>query len=96
MAVLLPAGVPAAPCVSVSAMFEEEHLAANELWWDAEHPQWGMVRQTGELVQWDEMSMHLQRRAPLLGEHTVECLTELGIGRARIEELLAAGVVAQG
>jgi len=93
--VLLPAGVPVAPCVSVSAMFEDEHLAANGLWWDAEHPTWGMVRQTGELVRWDEMSMHLQRRAPLLGEHTVECLGELGIGRERIQELVAAGVVMQ-
>ena len=96
LSALLAAGVPAATCVSVSAMFDDEHLCANELWWDAEHPQWGLVRQTGALVHWDEMSMHLQRRSPLLGEHTAECLSELGIGRERIEALLADGVLVQG
>jgi formyl-CoA transferase len=93
--VLLPIGVPAAPCLSVAEMFADEHLNANNLWWDTEHPQWGDIRQTGRLVHWSEMSMHLQRRAPLAGEHTAECLSELGIGARRIEELLAAGVLAQ-
>ncbi len=92
---LLPLGIPVAPCVSVSAMFEDEHLNANDLWWDADNPRWGHVRQTGNLVQWDRMSMSLSRRAPLLGEHTVECLGELGITQQRIATLLEAGVVRQ-
>jgi crotonobetainyl-CoA:carnitine CoA-transferase CaiB-like acyl-CoA transferase len=33
------------------------------------------------------------RPAPLLGEHTVEALTELGYPLARIDELRAAGIV---
>ena len=87
--------MPAAPCVGVTDMFDNEHINSNDLWWDVEHPQWGQIRQTGHLVHWDEMSMHLQRRAPLAGEHTVECLRELGIGAGRIDDLLASGVLAQ-
>jgi crotonobetainyl-CoA:carnitine CoA-transferase CaiB-like acyl-CoA transferase len=92
---LLAAGVPAARCVSVSELFEDEQIAVNELWWHFEHPTWGPVRQTGKLIKWERMSMHLQRRAPLAGEHTVECLTELGIDRSRVDALIAAGVLVQ-
>jgi formyl-CoA transferase len=92
---LLPLDVPVAPCISVSAMFDDEHLNANGLWWDAENPRWGRVRQTGHVVQWDRMSMSLSRRAPVLGEHTVECLTELGVAQERIDALLELGVLRQ-
>ncbi len=92
---LLPRGVPVAPCVAVANMFEDEHLSANGLWWDTEHLQWGAIRQTGELIKWDTMSMALLRRAPLLGEHSVEVLREFGVAPARIEALVSSGVVTQ-
>lgn len=96
MSVFLPEKLPVAPCTRVIDMFEDEHLAANNLWWDAEHPRWGNVRQTGALIQWDRMSMSLARRAPTLGEHTQECLAELGVPDAKVQELLSSGAVVQG
>jgi crotonobetainyl-CoA:carnitine CoA-transferase CaiB-like acyl-CoA transferase len=72
-------GVPVAPCVPVAAMFDDEHLCANELWWDMEDPRWGAVRQTGALIKWGAMSQALIRRAPQLGEHSLEVLREFGI-----------------
>jgi crotonobetainyl-CoA:carnitine CoA-transferase CaiB-like acyl-CoA transferase len=86
-------GVPAASCTPVEAIFDDEHLNANGLWWDCEHPQFGAVRQTGAVVRWRDMSMRMDRRAPLLGEHSAECLQEMGISEARVAELMAAGVV---
>ncbi|MEX2225706.1 MAG: CoA transferase [Dehalococcoidia bacterium] len=93
--VLLALGVPVVPCVTVEQLFDDPHTRANNLWWEAEHPRWGRVQQTGEVIHWDAMSMHLQRRAPVLGEHSVECLRALGIGHARIDALLSDGVVVQ-
>jgi crotonobetainyl-CoA:carnitine CoA-transferase CaiB-like acyl-CoA transferase len=86
-------GVPAAPCTPVEAIFDDEHLNANGLWWDFEHPRFGAVRQTGAVVRWQDMSMRIDRRAPLLGEHSAECLPELGITDVRVAELMRAGVV---
>jgi crotonobetainyl-CoA:carnitine CoA-transferase CaiB-like acyl-CoA transferase len=86
-------GVPVAPCVPVAAMFEDEHLGANELWWDMEDPRWGAVRQTGALIKWGAMSQALLRRAPQLGEHSSEVLREFGVGP---DAAIAAGVVVQG
>ena len=95
MAAFLPVKLPVAPCTRVIDMFEDEHLAANNLWWDAEHPRWGNVRQTGALIQWDRMSMSLDHRAPTLGEHTEECLAELGVPDAKVRDLLESGVLMQ-
>jgi crotonobetainyl-CoA:carnitine CoA-transferase CaiB-like acyl-CoA transferase len=82
-------GVPAAPCVPVASMFDDEHLCANDLWWDFDDPRWGAVRQTGALIKWDAMSMALTRRAPQLGEHSSEVLWEFGIDAGAA---VAAGV----
>lgn len=88
--------VPAAPCTKVEQIFDAPHLVENDLWWDADHPRWGQVRQTGTLVHWRDMSMTMQRRAPTLGEHTRECLLEFGIDVSRVDALAAAGVVVAG
>jgi formyl-CoA transferase len=92
---LLPLGVPLAPCVTVEQLFDDEHTDANNLWWSAEHPRWGHVQQTGEVIHWGAMSMHLQRRAPVLGEHTVECLREFGLPTGRIDALIADNLIVQ-
>jgi formyl-CoA transferase len=92
---LLPLGVPVAPCVTVDQLFEDEHTHANGFWWDAEHPRWGRVRQTGEVIHWVAMSMHLQRRAPVIGEHSLECLRELGVDESWITEMMEQRVIVQ-
>jgi formyl-CoA transferase len=95
IAALRARDVPAAPCLAVTDLFDDAHTCANDLWWDMEDPRWGAVRQTGALIKWDAMSMALIRRAPQLGEHTLEVLRESGVEDARLDGLTASGVVRQ-
>jgi len=86
-------GIPCAPCVTISDLFDDEHLKANDLWWEAEHPVHGLVRQTGHIVKWERHSMRLERTSPLLGQHSREVLLELGVDRSRVDDLIQKGVV---
>ena len=89
------AGVPAAPCLRVDELFDDEHLCANDLWWESDHPRWGRIRQPGATVRWHARPMRIDRRAPLLGEHTLEVLREFGIDGARIDSLIESATVVQ-
>jgi alpha-methylacyl-CoA racemase len=51
--------------------------------------------QTGDLAKFSRTSVHADRVAPLLGQHSVEVLREAGIADARIDSLIASGVVVQ-
>ena len=86
-------GVPCAPCLTIADLFDDEHLKANDLWWDMEHPVNGPVRQTGRIVKWRRHSMRLERPAPVLGQHSREVLLEFGIEPSRVEDLIKKGVV---
>ncbi|HUS83399.1 MAG TPA: CoA transferase, partial [Dehalococcoidia bacterium] len=86
-------GIPCAPCPTVVDLFEDEHLKANDLWWETEHTINGPLRQTGRIIKWGRHEMRLERPAPVLGQHSREVLLELGIEAARVEELIAEGAV---
>ncbi len=94
IAILDRAGVPCAPILSLPDLFEDEHVAANELIAAHTHPQWGTVRQTGILTKLSRTPATLPYVAPLLGQHTVEVLEELaGYSREKIDRLLTQRVI---
>jgi crotonobetainyl-CoA:carnitine CoA-transferase CaiB-like acyl-CoA transferase len=88
------AGVPCAPVPGLAQLLRNDHLDANGLMTDHDHPQWGRIRQTGLLVKLSGTPGCLQRRAPLLGEHTQEVLAELGHGEDDIASLKENGIIA--
>ena len=88
------AGVPCAPVPSLQQILRDEHLEANALMTDCDHPQWGHIRQTGLLVKLSRTPGCLQRRAPLLGEHTQEVLAELGRTEEETAHLREGGIIA--
>jgi len=60
------------------------------------HPTTGSHRVTGAPVKLSETPGGPKSPAPLLGQHTRAALSDiLGLGDAAIEELLAAGIVAE-
>ena len=94
IAALDRAGVPCAPILPLPDLFEDEHVAANELIATHTHPEWGDVRQTGILTRFSRTPASLPYVAPMLGQHTVEVLDQLaGYSQEKIDSLLSLGVI---
>ena len=56
-----------------------------------QHVTWGRLEQPGAMWWFGDQDVRLDRAPPLLGQHTVEVLTEVGLSPDAIAELLAAG-----
>lgn len=59
------------------------------------HALWGTMLQPGGLWFLGDQNLRMERAAPVLGEHTVECLREFGIQEQVIADLLASGAAVQ-
>jgi crotonobetainyl-CoA:carnitine CoA-transferase CaiB-like acyl-CoA transferase len=91
---LQSAGVPAGPVLRVDELLDDEQLNARGVVVSIDHPLVGPRRQMG--LPWNMDSLGVQYlRAPLLGEHTREVLTELlGVSETDYTRLEAGGVLA--
>jgi crotonobetainyl-CoA:carnitine CoA-transferase CaiB-like acyl-CoA transferase len=89
------AGVPVAPVTTGADLFTAPHLLANKLLATHQHPLWGEVVQSGDLAKFSQTRAHVERVAPLLGQHSLDVLREARIDNERVAALIAAGVVVQ-
>ena len=81
------------PVHTIGEVAESEQLAAREFWVDAEHPELEEpVRLPGAPYKLSRSPWSIRRRAPLLGEHTAEVLSEAGMPAAASAQLRRAGV----
>jgi len=55
------------------------------------HADWGRFEQPGAMWYFGDLEPRLDRAPPVLGEHTVEVLAEIGLARDDIDALLASG-----
>lgn len=83
--------VPCAQVNSVEALFTDPQVAHNELILETEHPNAGQIRTPRPAARFREHPVGEQRPAPMLGQHNVEILTELGI--KEIERLRKQAVI---
>jgi crotonobetainyl-CoA:carnitine CoA-transferase CaiB-like acyl-CoA transferase len=86
--------VPCAPILNREDLLTDPQIAANALIVESEHPQAGRMRQARPAARFDGTPAELRSPAPLLGEHTEEVLTELGVSSEQLAVLRTAGAVA--
>ncbi|HEX6944920.1 MAG TPA: CoA transferase [Casimicrobiaceae bacterium] len=95
IAVLDAAGVPAGPVHALGEALTHPHTLARGMVVETGHPDAGPTRSVGCPVHFSATPAGVERPAPRLGEHTRELLRESGYTDGEIDELVAAGVVAE-
>lgn len=97
LAELEAAGVPGAATLAVEDIIRppHPHALANDILDVNQHTHWGQVVQLGTTAKFWETPGKRGLPAPLLGEHTVEVLQELGYSQSKIDELLERNIVGQ-
>ena len=89
-------GMVAGPINDISQVYEDPQVIAREMKVDLEDPDLGTLHNIGIPVKLSATPGRIRRRAPMLGEHSWEILTESGFAEKEIEELFSSGVVVDG
>lgn len=80
---LADAGIPVIPVNTLDDLFADDHLIATGFFEEIEHPAAGTLKLPKHPVTFGGPAPHTPG-APLLGEHTIEILSELGIAKEEI------------
>jgi crotonobetainyl-CoA:carnitine CoA-transferase CaiB-like acyl-CoA transferase len=73
----------------LASLPDDPQMVANGMLQRVEHPA-GPVRVVGSPYRLDGVRPRVRRAPPLLGQHTVEVLTQLGLSPVQIEEVTGA------
>lgn len=90
-----PLDIPVGPILSMKEIMEDEGLRKTGTIVDVEHPQRGTYVSVGCPIKMSDSPVEVVR-SPLLGEHTVEILTEvLGYGGEHLDRIVGSGAVGE-
>jgi len=92
MAELNEHDIPCGPILSMEEIAAEQSLRDSGTIVEIDHPARGKYLSVGNPIKMSD-SITEVKRSPLLGEHTVEVLAELGLGSAEIDALRAEKVI---
>ena len=83
------AGVPCGPINDYRGAFEDPQVRARGMVVDIDHPALGAIRALGSPIKMSETPPVVDRRGPLLGEHTRDVLREVGCSESEIAVVMA-------
>ncbi len=89
------AHVPCGPVLGLDQVFTDPQVQARDMVVELDHPERGPIRTTGIPVKLSATPGSIDRPPPLMGEHTVEILTEAGLTPEEIEDLIGGGSARQ-
>jgi len=84
------ADIPAARCATLPEVLEDEHLRGTGFIHERQHPAGFPYLAMQHPVKFSETPADIRREPPLLGEHTVEVLKELGFSDTDAERIAEA------
>jgi len=88
-----PHDIPVGPILSMKEIFEDEGLFATGTLVKVDHPVRGDYISVGCPIKFSDSSVEV-KRSPLLGEHTLEILSDvLGFNGEELENIIASGAV---
>jgi len=85
--------IPCGPINDYAQVFADPQITARQMVVETDHPVLGHLRTLGSPIKMSATPPDDRRRAPLLGEHTEEILTEFGFSESERESLRRAGAV---
>ncbi len=91
---LIAADVLTAPINEVEDVVKDPQILHNKMITSVEHPTLGNVDLTGVPIRFYNTPGSIRRHPPLIGEHTVELLEEVGYSKEEIAELQSQGLIA--
>ncbi|WP_299814159.1 CaiB/BaiF CoA-transferase family protein [uncultured Roseibium sp.] len=77
------AGVPSGPINTIDRVFEEPQIQHRKMLRDIPHPLSGTVKQVVSPLNFRNAPLSFDKAPPLLGEHTEEVLSALGLGETQ-------------
>lgn len=89
-------GVPSAPLLTRMELLQHEQISVNDTIGIYEFDGHGQIRLARPPVRFEDTPSGIKAAAPLLGEHSVEVLQELGYSAAEVRTLQGQGVVPSG
>jgi len=87
------AGIPCGRIRSLKESLEDEHVVARQMVKEISHPTAGKIKLLGNPVKLSETPGDINMPPPLLGEHTVEILQDLGMSPETIARLKEERIV---
>ncbi len=88
-----PLGIPVGPILSMKELAEDEGLRATGTVVEVDHPERGAYLSVGCPIKMSDSPAEVGR-SPLLGEHTMEILSDfLGFSGKELDEIVASGAV---
>lgn len=93
VALLEAEGIPCGPINSIPHALDDPQTQHRQMVRHLDHPLSGTVPQVVSPMRFQDNPLSFDTPPPLLGEHTLEVLRELGLGAEEIESLRTRGIV---